>query len=262
MLIAVKVYAQTDWTADPDCLWALTMDETSGNLMDLCGTFDGDMSGTGQEAPPTPTSGKFFGGMHFGTTGFVGMGDVTFFDGRDHLTWSFWLKTASDMSAGDEEIVRKDGTWNIQNTSGVERTYTWTSVNPSGVAFNVATSNYPTDYWFSEDGTWHMYTVTYDGTTIKGYRDCNLINSQGKTGTFSNTVNPLSLGRRGTTEGSGPVYVYSGDMDDVIVLGRALDTTECTELMTWGIDGSGGFNQAQEQMFNVEMFNVEVGGGT
>lgn len=50
-----------DWTADPDCLWALTMDQTSGNILDSCGSSDGDMSGS-VLAAPSRTEGKFLEG--------------------------------------------------------------------------------------------------------------------------------------------------------------------------------------------------------
>lgn len=260
LLIATPVLAQTDWRNDVDALWCLTMDELTGDLIDQCGTFNGDMDGTGSNAPPARTSGKFFGGMSFSAgSGLIDMGDSTIWDGLSDVTFSIWFKNSEDYSSSERDIWRKDGSFNIQDSAGVERVYIVTG--GGGTSINIAGDNYPSDYWISEDGNWHMYTITYDGATVKGYRDCTLINSQSKTGTLSNSSNRFVLGRKPAEE-SGPTYPFVGDMDDAIVLGRALDTTECTELMTWGIDGSGGFNPSQEQLFNVQLFNVELSGGS
>lgn len=260
LLLATPSYAQTDWTADPDCLWALTMDELTGDLIDQCGSFNGDMDGTGANAPPSRTSGKFFGGMAFTAgSGLVDMGDSTIWDGLSNVSFSVWLKNSEDYSSSERDIWRKDGSLNVQDSAGVERVYVVTG--GGGTSINIAGDNYPSDYWISEDGLWHMYTITYDGTTLRGYRDCTLVGSGSKTGTLANSTNRFVLGRKPVEE-SGPTYPFVGDMDDAIVLGRAIDTTECTELMTWGIDGSGGFNEPQEQLFNVQLFNVELGGGS
>lgn len=263
LLCPFNAYA-VDWTTDPDCLWALTFDEPTGDFLDHCGSNNGDATPTGGDyAPPTRIQGKFFGGAEFNNNGhFVSIGDVTFMDGKDEFTLSFWLNNSEDYSTLEREILRKDGTLNVQDGAGTERVYVWTSVDPLGDPFNVSADNlYPDgNYWISEDGQWHFYTITYDGAEIVGYRDCVEIGSEAKTGTLSNSSTRLVLGRKPPEEVSGPSYIYTGGMDDMMWLDRVIDAGECTDLMTNGIDGSSGHNPTMFKGRNVTLEGVTIGG--
>lgn len=245
--------AQTDWTLDADCLIAYTFDELTGDAIDLCGSNDGDLD----EDPPQRVGGRFFGALNFPAFGMVAIGDVDILDGKDTITMSWWQNSTDDFDDLEHEIIRKDGTLNIQVGSGVSRAYMWT---PSGAAFNISDTDYPTDYLIAEDGLWHMYTFIYNGSTVYMYRDCVEVESEARTGSFANSANRMVIGKKPPEE-YGPAYSAQSAIDDFIILDRAINGTECTELMTYGIDGRAGFIQPQIRAFNVKMFSVKADGG-
>lgn len=258
LLISSKGYC-ADWTADPDGIFAITFDEVSGNFLDSIGTFNGDMSGT-SPAPPLRTEGKFFGGANFsGVNNYLPFGDVPIFDGLSNFTFNFWLAQSQDYTNSESDIIRKDGAFNIQDGAVQERVYIWTSDQPLGFDFIVASDNYPSDYWISEDGDWHMYTVTYNGTNIKAFRDCTQINSAALTGTVKNSSNIFSFGRKDPDEG-GIVYAYTGKMDDILLVGREINSGECLDLMANGLDGRSGHYDTMFKGYNIKLNKVAVGG--
>lgn len=258
LLISSTGYC-ADWTADPDGIFAITFDETSGDFLDHIGTFNGDMD-TVSPAPPFRAEGKFFGGAEFRNPGYyLPFGDVTIFDGLSELTFNFWLNNSEDYSSNERNILRKNGSFNIRDSAVQSQVVVWTSTVPTGLNFVVAQDNYPTNYYFSEDGNWHMYTVTYDGSTIRAFRDCVQINSASLTGTIVNSTSQLTIGRKDPIE-SGVDYVYTGKMDDVLLLGREIDSGECTDLMTNGIDGSAGHYDTMFKGYNIKLNEVKIGG--
>lgn len=261
LLLIVSCYA-ADWTADPDCSFAVKMDENTGDIIDLCGTFNGDMSGTVHSAP-VRIEGKFFGGLKFQNGSYLPFGDVDFMDGKDHFTFSFWLSNSENYSTLEREIFRQNGTMNVQESAGVERVYIWTSVEVFGKNIVISADNlYPSgNYWLSQDGNFHFYHITYDGSEVRGYRDCNYIGGGSLTGTLKATAGQFTMGRMPPEEVSGPDYPFTGNMDDIMFLDRVIDSDECTDLMTNGIDGTAGHYPQMFKGRGVNLRGVTINGG-
>lgn len=76
-------------------------------------------------------------------------------------------------------------------------------------------------------GNWHMLTVTYDGTNIRGYINGNLV------GTVSSGYNSSTAESRIGLRGDGSDY-YRGEMDEFAIWNRAINTSEITALYNSG----------------------------
>lgn len=246
-----------DWTADPNCLWALTFDEKSGNFNDVCGSTDG----TTTESSPLRVEGKFFGGAGFTAgVGIVDMGDSSIWDSKNVLTVSLWLQTQQDMSPFEAEIFYKNSSLVIDDSANQQRAMFWTSAHPTGNNNVFTDDDYPTNYLISEDGNWHMYTITYDSNTVKAFRDCVQVGTdKSQTGTISNSSNRFFLGRKPSEE-SGPTYPYVGNMDDIIILDKVISSNECLDLMENGIDGSAGHHDTMFKGYNIKLNKVVING--
>lgn len=115
-------------------------------------------------------------------------------------------------------------------------------------------------HFIDEDALWHFYMVTYDGTTRKHFRDCVQVGADySDTGNFANSSNLFSIGARDASE-SGPNYNTHGDWDDFIILDRALDNSECIDLMTNGIDGTAGHDPIMFKGNNIKLNGVKING--
>lgn len=257
ILLSSTAYA-VDWRTDPDCLAAIEFNETSGDFIDSCGTHDGDTT----ESPPFRIEGKFYGGVGITVAqGIVDFGDSTIWDGKSVLTISFWLKTAQDMSPFEAELLYKGAALLVDDSANQQRILYFTSDYPTGKNIVFSNDDYPTDYFFAEDNQWHMYTYTYSGTTVKGYRDCVQVGPDGSlTGTLSNTSARFIIGRKPSEE-TGPTYPYEGHMDDLIFIDRVITTNECNDLMTNGIDGTAGHFPKMFQGQSIKMQGVTINGG-
>ena len=220
-----------DYTLDGACVWAAYFDETSGDLIDQCGSNDGTLVNTPTQGVP----GKFGTAYNFIRSGgdeHIAMGDVTFYDGIDTVSWGWWMKTATDWSSYTAvEIIRKDGTANIQanHKSDLNRMIGWTT---SRLDHNVSTANYPTaGYWFHQDDAWHHYWYTYDGAKRKAYRDCTQVGSDlNDTGNFANSANGFYICSDAAGKSCDDV-----DVDDTIIFNTAKSLTVCNDLMDNGI---------------------------
>ncbi len=74
--------------------------------------------------------------------------------------------------------------------------------------------------------TWYMFTVTFDGSTIKLFMNGMLVNSKIVSGNLQTSNLPLLFGRRGgSIQGK-----FDGKLDDVRIYNRALTQEEITYL--------------------------------
>lgn len=180
-------------------------------------------------------------------------------DGLSEFTFSLWLSQTEDYTYNERNIIHKVNTFLFRDSAAYHQLNIKTSGFPLGLDFHIALDNYPTDYYISEDGNWHMYTITYDGSTLKAFRDCVEINDEAMTGTISNGSNQLTIGRKDPVE-SGIDYVYTGKMDDVLFVGREITAPECTDLMTNGIDGTAGHYDTMFKGYNIKLNKVKING--
>jgi hypothetical protein len=84
-------------------------------------------------------------------------------------------------------------------------------------------SNAATGATDSNDGAWHFAVGTWDGTTIRIYRDGALDGSQALSGTLVTQLNDLQLGGRAAN------YI-AASMDEVAIFGTVLSATDVARL--------------------------------
>jgi len=81
---------------------------------------------------------------------------------------------------------------------------------------------------------WYHLTATYDGETLRTYRDGALVSTNtSPSGAPDAESNPLVFGRHATRE-----RYFQGSIDDVHIFNRALSATEIQALLAGGLDGS------------------------
>jgi len=159
---------------------------------------------------------------------------------KTNYTISAWIKPASFPSTGGQSIVfsvdsaqSNNNAWGIYtNNSGL---YVYASSGSGGQAalmdttYNASSGNYPTT-------SWTHILVTVDGSNIKFYRNCNLINTVAQTVQMGGTAYGLSIGRYGAYNG----YYFNGSIDDVRIYNRALTAGEISGLYAGSIQPLAG----------------------
>lgn len=73
--------------------------------------------------------------------------------------------------------------------------------------------------------TWYMFSVTFDGNTMKLFMNGSLVNSQTQTGNIQTGNIPLRFGMR-----EGNFQYFNGKIDDIGIWNRALTQQEITNL--------------------------------
>ena len=87
--------------------------------------------------------------------------------------------------------------------------------------------------------TWEHVVMTYDGSVMKLYLNCNLMCSIASAGVIDNCPGSnLQFGRSWT----GNPYYFDGLMDDIRIYNRALDTTEIKTLCDESFNGINDLN--------------------
>ena len=160
-----------------------------------------------------------------GTDEYVSAGNSTTLDIASTITISAWVKTTDQDSINN--IVKKDDaannrSWNISwrgSTGGGSRLVFW-NWSTDGTYNYLYTTGAPASNF--ADGNWHHVIATYDGTAdtngAKIYLD-GVLMSQG-------AVSRAGTGLKITTE---PVLIgtdLNGDIDEVAIWSRALDSTD------------------------------------
>ena len=95
-------------------------------------------------------------------------------------------------------------------------------------------------------GSWHHLLCTYDGSSMKLYIDGQIAGQQAAKGVLAITSDNLAIG----SNPSGNVSsMFSGALDDVRVYGRALSSSEITQLYNTDTVGDGIPNWWRQQYF-------------
>lgn len=145
--------------------------------------------------------------------------------GTDGITIAAWVK---GTAFSDGRIVSKatgtvenDSYWTLSSAGHT----IWFRLKTDGATTTLISSS---DVLASE--TWAHVAATYDGSTMRLYKDGVEVGSAAKTGTIStNESVGVAIGNNPAGAGDKP---FGGDMDEVYLFNRALSGAELTSLMS------------------------------
>lgn len=142
------------------------------------------------------------------------------FNGAGGLTYNIWLmRTAVSTGSQWPEILGANNThvyYGIRSQNyGDNLTFEYGTSPYSGAAWGAISIKNPIPL-----NQWHMFTITYDGSTLKSYYDGSFVTSQA-----SITLNP-SFGGIDILSGGN----FNGSVDDVRIWNRALTASEVSAL--------------------------------
>jgi hypothetical protein len=216
------------------------LDETSG-------TTASDSSGNGNNgtlmnmSDPCWVAGKINGGLRFdGTNDYV---DTTHTTNLPRWTVCVWVTSpaapSSAASSASGPVYRDSNyqiTWNHQ-----------TAASRGGVGVQVGGTWYHASFGTLEANTWYHLAGTYDGETVKAYKDGVLVTANtGPSGNPNSETDTLKLGRH-----SASAQYFAGTIDDVRIYSRVLSHAEIASLA-----GKTTFTQPLYPLLTLENINM------
>lgn len=193
-----------------------------------------DMNGNARDATPygnngtvsgatltTDRNGRASSAYQLGNTNqWIGVGSPgTYSALPSAFTYSIWLESTGTSSTQWPEIMGASNThtyFGIRTNNFGGSVYFEYGTSPFAGTTFAGTTSYPLG-----TNTWHMYTVTFDGSTLKTYLD-GVFKSQAT----SVSLDPAFGGLNFSTSSSG----FVGAVDDGRAWNRALSSTEVTAL--------------------------------
>ena len=150
-------------------------------------------------------------------------------DNRDTFTFSIWVNPVATGSFRTALSETRDccGT----GYKGFQLMTSYGSTNASvslwnGGSGSVAGASGAT----APLNTWSFFSASYDGNTLRFYKDGALVGSKDYTGTIGTTFDTLKIGRAGAVNAG----FFYGTIDDVRVFNRALSDSEIANIYTVG----------------------------
>jgi len=202
--------------------WAL--DESSGTTApDSAGLADGTLI----NGPVwQPGFGRLQGALEFdGVDDYVDLGTLDVEEGTG-LTISAWIN-ADDFDQDDGRIISK-----ANGTRGSSHYWMLSTINETALRFRLRTGSSTTtlksDTGLLQPGVWYHVAATYDGSTMRIYKDGVEVVSTGKSGAVA--IDPtvsVAIGNQPDGAGERP---YDGLIDDVRIYNRALTQIEISAL--------------------------------
>ena len=201
-------------------------DETSG-------TVASDSSGNNKTGTltngPTWTTGKINSALNFdGTDDYVNLGNMNV--SGSGITIAAWVKADSFSSAIDTRFISKANStseqghyWMLgQTNSGGDKLRFRLKAGGSTQTLIASSGDLPLNTWFHA-------IATYDGSTMRLYKDGIEVGSVAKLGTIDiDTTIPANIGRN--PDGSNHM---DGAMDDIRIYNRALSTSDIQALYAY-----------------------------
>lgn len=155
--------------------------------------------------------------------------DTNIMENRDAFAFSIWVNPS--VSGGYRTALSEARDCCGTGYKGFELKTSYTSDNSgvsvwnggSGSAASVSGSN-------TVVNAWNFYAGTYDGSTLRFYKDGILVGSSSYTALIGSTINTLKIGRAGAV-GAG---YFIGLIDDVRIYNRALSDSEIANIYAIG----------------------------
>lgn len=209
------------------------MDEVSGAGSTLADSSGNSNTGTAvlwgggnTSTDSAHVAGKYGNSFSFdGGDDYFRVEDSSTMDGMSGLTMSVWLNPTS--VSGTKDVIHKDQSYEISIISGVVKVAIGTQwayqTGPSITA-----------------GIWTHITSTWDGSTLKIFKDGELSNTYTLTsGSIPNNSNWIAVGGNMVYLGT---YNYPGKIDEVRIYNRALSPREVRDLYNWAPGPVGYWN--------------------
>ena len=150
------------------------------------------------------------------------------------ITISAWIRTNGTVEFSG--IVEKTQT--SEPRSGYQL---YLDSNKKGSILIIYDHTITTQYSYAKsnyslaDNQWHHIVAVYDGNTIRLYADCALHGENGYSLGMQKNTSPLLIGWDNSS--SSPGRYFNGDIDDIMIYNRALDSSEILELCNSNNDG-------------------------
>ena len=197
------------------------------------GTTAADSSGNGRSGTLTgatwSASGKFGGAVQFdGVNDWVTVADAAALDFSSAFTVEAWVNSSD--ATGYRTVALKESTNGLayalyaHDTGPNPGGY----INVGGLDVGVGSGTPVTP------NTWTHVALTYDGTTMRLYKDAVQAGSRGEAGTLISTTGALRFG------GNGPWGEwFAGRLDEIRLYNRALSVTEIQTDMSTPVSNPG-----------------------
>jgi fibronectin type 3 domain-containing protein len=205
----------TPASIDPALIAFWPLDESSGTMApDQAGAAHGTL-----QNGPLWTSGRVNGALQFdGINDFV---QTPFATNLTNWTVAVWVRSpAAPSAAASSGPVHRNAAFQ----------FNWNHPEPSfrGAVGLMANGNwYSASFGALAADVWYQLVATYDGETLRAYRDGALISSNGSpSGAPALESAPLTLGRHAVASGN----FFTGTVDEVRIYSRALSATEVAAL--------------------------------
>jgi fibronectin type 3 domain-containing protein len=196
--------------------WHWRLDEGSGTVAVDAGR---GMNGTLQNGPVW-TSGVFGGGLSFdGVNDYI---STSFTQDVPSWTIAVWVRSPAAPGNGPSSGP-------IQRETNFQIVWNHPEASFRGVAaLRVAGRWHAASFGALAANTWYRLVATYDGETLRAYRDGVLVTSNASpSGPPDAESRPLLFGRNTVRD-----QFFGGVVDDIRIYDRALDATEVAALMS------------------------------
>jgi len=218
--------------------WAVVLSTDAGLLGhwkfdETTGTTAADASGNGNHGTLTDmagnewTTGIVDGALDFdGTDDRVACGSFDVAGGDNHISIAAWFR-ADDVSNAARIVAKASGSsldehyWALMSTGS----RLWFCIRTDG-----STTAQEASSGDLSPGVWTHAAATWDGSTMRIYKDGVLVGSQSQSGTLNTDPSAgVALGNEPPGISDKP---FDGLLDDVRIYSRALDATEIASLAT------------------------------
>ena len=187
----------------------------------------------GTKTGTLPVTGKFGQALKFnGSSSNIDLGAGSSLQLTHTGTLSAWVKRSS---TGTHDVVISNNSFRLDRNGYLLGILNSDSTNK--IVFEISngatTNQLQSDLTITADGLWHHIVGTWDGSTLRVYRDGvegpNTISQA--IDAVSGTYNPY-VGR----DGEGNAYYFDGGVDDARIYNRALSATEVASLYNLGVN--------------------------
>ncbi|MFC1787862.1 LamG-like jellyroll fold domain-containing protein [Patescibacteria group bacterium] len=176
------------------------------------------------------TSGQLSSALDFdGVDDHVLISDDDSLDNFSAMSVFFWAKPDASQTSelvAKHNVTLRDSIWELYQNDQ----------NLSGRIAGDAVTCSSTDNSFTT-GSWHFVGITWDGSTIKVYNDNNEVASCDRSVTMSNSGGNVVIGRY--EDSTPPNYPFDGQIDDLAIFDRKLETSEITSMYNNGLNAIG-----------------------